>query len=59
MADDRLIRVEGVLRVCCANPDNLIPEPQSSDLLVKTCRECGRHHYEFGVDPGHLGIEFK
>jgi hypothetical protein len=56
LPDETVTTVKGVLRVCCADETNLIPEPQSSDLLVKTCRVCGRHHYELGVDPGKFGL---
>jgi hypothetical protein len=57
MSGETVTTVKGVLRVCCADPTNLIAEPQASDLLVRTCRVCGRHHYEFGVDPGRLGVK--
>lgn len=53
---DKVVTVKGVLRVCCADERNLVAQPQTSDLLVRTCRECGRNHYEFGVDPGRMGV---
>jgi hypothetical protein len=54
--NDTITHVEGVLRICCADERNLIAQPQTSDLVVKTCRECGRNHYEFSVDPGVIGL---
>jgi hypothetical protein len=56
MSDETVTTTKGVLRVCCADERNLIAQPQSSDLMVRTCRECGRNHYEFGVDPVKVGL---
>lgn len=56
MSDETITTVNGVLRVCCADERNLIVQPQTSDLVVKTCRVCDRNHYEFSVDPGHIGM---
>lgn len=59
MTDEVVTTVKGVLRVCCADERNLIAEPQSSDLLVRVCRECGRNHYELGADPAKFGIRME
>lgn len=56
MTEQETTLVNGVLRVCCSIPENLVPQPQSSDLLVKTCRVCDRNHYEFGADAGHYNL---
>ena len=56
MTEQEVTKVNGVLRVCCSIPDNLIPQPQSSDLLVKICRVCDRRHFELGVDAGHYDL---
>lgn len=59
MTEQEITTVNGVLRVCCSLEENLIAQPQSSDLVVKTCRVCDRNHYELSVDPGHFGIELR
>lgn len=57
--NEEITTTKGVLRICCADSQNLVAERQSGDLVVRTCRECGRNHYELSVDPGHFGIELK
>lgn len=59
LTEQEIVHVEGVLRVCCSLPENMIVQPQTSDLIVRTCRVCDRNHYEFGVDPGVIGIEVR
>jgi hypothetical protein len=56
VSDDTITTTNGVLRICCADERNLIVQPQTSDLVVKTCRECDRNHYEFSVDPALIGL---
>jgi hypothetical protein len=56
LTEQEVTTVNGVLRVCCSLPENLIAQPQSSDLMVRTCRVCGRNHYEMAVDPVSVGV---
>lgn len=56
MTEQEVTTVNGVLRVCCSLAENLILQPQSSDLMVRTCRVCGRNHYELGADAGHYSL---
>jgi hypothetical protein len=46
----------GVLRVCCADPRNLVPEQLTPSLLVKVCRDCGARHFEANAEPGGYGL---
>lgn len=43
---------------CCRNLANLGP-PESHEgrpLSFRRCQVCGCRHFEFAVDPGHLGL---
>lgn len=60
MSDGRenLTLQKGVLRICCADPRNLILQPSDParpGVTVRVCR-CGRRHIEMAVDPGTLGV---
>jgi hypothetical protein len=55
MSNEHVIH-KGVLRVCCADERNLVPERLAYDLVVKVCRECGRRHFEAVAEPGKLGV---
>lgn len=56
LTEQEIVRVNGVLRVCCSFPENLITQPQGSDLVVRVCRVCDRKHYEFGADAGYYNL---
>lgn len=48
---------KGLLRVCCAKPENLGPLTRlTANLCVRICRECGNRHFEGEAPPIHLGL---
>lgn len=57
LTEQEVTHVNGVLRVCCSLEENLIVQPQSSDLIVKTCRVCDRNHYELATDAGRYSLK--
>lgn len=56
LTEQEIVKVNGVLRVCCSLPENLIVQPQASDLIVRTCRVCDRNHYELAADAGSYDL---
>lgn len=56
-----ITQVQGILRPCCADRQNLqtlktfSPEHRHG-MIVRQCRRCGRKHYELEADPGAFGV---
>jgi len=47
--------VQGHIRECCLQADNLIDVPQDRPgVTVRKCRICGRRHYRLKADLSNL-----
>lgn len=50
---DSVTQVNGILRVCCADPANRTTEQVERGIYVSQCRVCERNHYRMVAEPGH------
>ena len=58
---DPRTQVQGLIRACCAEVENLQDLQRFSaehrhGMIVRQCRLCGRKHYELRADPGGFGV---
>jgi hypothetical protein len=58
---DPRTQVQGLIRACCAEVENLQDLQRFSSehrhgMIVRQCRLCGRKHYELRADPGQFGL---
>ena len=44
------------MRECCQKPENLQVIESTLNKTTRVCRVCGARHFEFGVQPGHIGL---
>lgn len=47
----------GIIKPCCAKPENLRLESQTVGFEVRRCRICGCRHRKVVFDPGRIGVE--
>lgn len=54
------VKANGLLRPCCAKPENLARVREKRDgrelRYQDTCRACGRNHYGIVVEPIKIGM---
>jgi hypothetical protein len=51
--------INGVVKDCCKDTDNLELTRLNQDEVVNVCKVCGCRHFELTVDPIRLGIKGK
>lgn len=51
------VEANGLVKLCCADKNNLKRHIITPDKCVDVCQECGCKHYRMKADTGHLGAK--